>query len=96
MSTQDRKRPRTEIDTEASAKEATTRHPTLYFEDGNLLLKCHHTLFCVHRTLLSKHSTVFCDLIARNTVTLHGLACITTKDDADDMESLLKAFYDGM
>ncbi|KAF7972727.1 hypothetical protein HWV62_17192 [Athelia sp. TMB] len=96
MDTQDRKRPRTEIDAEEDIKQGLTQHPTLYFEDGNLLLRCHQTLFFVHRTLLAKHSVVFRDLITGNTATMNGMACLTTDDDTEDMESLLQMVYDGM
>lgn len=96
MDTRDRKRPRTEIDAEEDIKRQLTQHPTLYFEDGNLLLKCHQTLFRVHRTLLAKHSVVLRDEIMANTHTLDGVACLATDDDIEDMESLLKMLYDGM
>lgn len=96
MDTQDRKRPRTEIDAEEDIKRQLTRHPTLYFEDGNMLLQCHQTLFCVHRTLLAKHSIVLRDQITANTYSLDGMACLAIDDDIEDMESLLKMLYDGM
>lgn len=96
MESPDRKRPRTEIDAEAEIRLELTQHPTLYFEDGNLLLRCYQTLFCVHRTLLMKHSVVLREKIMANTETLDGMACLTTRDDIEDMESLLKMLYDGM
>jgi hypothetical protein len=94
----DRKRSRIELDTEASANAQLTNHQTLYFEDGNVIirLKVGSTLFCVHRTLLSKHSTVFRDLFAQNHETLRGYPSLTVDDDKDDMESLLNAIYDGL
>jgi hypothetical protein len=70
---------------EAAANAQLTTHPTLYFEDGNVIVKTRSTLFCVHRT----HSTVFCDLFAQNTQTLRGFPSRTVDDDRDDMESLL-------
>jgi len=92
----DRKRPRTELDTEAATNSQLTNHPNLYFEDGNVIVKTGNTLFCVHRTILSKHSTVFRDLFAQNTQTLRGFQSLTVDDGKDDMESLLNAIYDGM
>lgn len=92
----DRKRPRTELDAEAVANAQLTNHPSLYFEDGNVIMKTGNTLFCVHRTILSKHSIVFRDLFAQNTQAIRGLPSLTVDDGKEDMESLLNAVYDGM
>jgi len=91
----DRKRPR-KLDPEEAVNSQLTNHPNLYFEDGNVIMKAGNTLFCVHRTILSKHSTVFRDLFAQNTETLRGLPSFTLDDGKDDMESLLNTVYDGM
>jgi hypothetical protein len=92
-----RKRPRTELDAEAAAIAQLTNHPTLYFEDGNVIIRLKTaSAYCVHRTLLSKHSTVFRDLFAQNTQTLRGYPSLTVDDNADDMESLLNTIYDGL
>ena len=31
-------------------------HPSLYFDDGNTIFSCASTLFCVHPSVVSKHS----------------------------------------
>lgn len=89
----DRKRPRHEMDAEL-----LTNHPTLYFDDGNLILQCHKTLFCVHKSLLSKHSPVFRDILAPGTqlLELRGKMLLKLPDDRDDMEALLGTIYDGL
>jgi BTB/POZ domain len=89
----ERKRPRTEIDTEA-----LVNHPSLYFDDGNVILKCGKTLFRVHRSLLSKHSPVFAELLDtnRNKKTLRGCMLLKVEDDQDDIEAILRIIYDGL
>lgn len=89
----DRKRPRHEMDAEL-----LTNHPTLYFDDGNLILQCHKTLFCVHKSLLSKHSPVFRDILAPGPqlLELRGKTLLKLPDDRDDMEALLGTIYDGL
>lgn len=76
-------------------------HPTLYFEDGNVILRCGKTLFCVHRTLLAKHSEVFRGIFTaqpdgRPQELFRGCLFITLEDAPDDMESLLNTIYDGL
>jgi hypothetical protein len=92
----DRKHPHIELDAEATADAQLTNHPTLYFEDGNVILKTGCTLFRVHRTILSKHSAVFRDLLAQNTQTLCGFPSLIVDDDKDDMENLINTIYDGL
>ncbi|TFY76497.1 hypothetical protein EWM64_g7515, partial [Hericium alpestre] len=89
----DRKRPRSELDAELYVN-----HPSLYFDDGNVILQCAKTLFCVHRTLLAKHSPRFAEILnpARGANTLRGCRHLVLDDDADDMEALLKTIYDGL
>jgi len=79
-----------------------TDHPTLYFEDGNVILKCRWTLFCVHRTLLSKHSEVLQRIFtpagpeAKPQEFFRGCLLIALDDEADDIECLLNTIYDGL
>jgi hypothetical protein len=92
------KRPRTSDE----HRKVFTNHSTLYFEDGNVILKCHWTLFCVHRTLLSKHSEVFRGLFspadgdAKPQEFFRGCLIVALDDQPDDMETLLDVIYDGM
>lgn len=101
--TPDRKRPRTYSNPDEHRK-VFTNHPTLYFEDGNVILKCGWTLFCVHRSLLSKHSEVFRGLFTpaqagaevKPQEFFRGCLFIALDDNSNDMESLLDTIYDGL
>lgn len=95
-----RKRPRTDSNSDEQAK-VFTNHPSLYFEDGNVVLKCGWTLFCVHRTLLSKHSEVFRRMFtpvaeAKPQEFFRGCLLVALDDSADDMQNLLDIIYDGL
>jgi hypothetical protein len=101
----DRKRARTHPDDDTDNTEESKvfkDHETLYFEDGNVILKCGWTLFCVHRTLLSKHSETFRELFAppdageKPQEFFRGCLLITVDDNPADMESLLNVIYDGL
>jgi hypothetical protein len=91
----DRKRPRHEMD-----EDLFTDHPTLYHDDGNVILRCGKTLFCVHKSILAKHSPVFKRLFTNNASlnrqTMRGLDLLELPDDKDDMESFLNAVYGGL
>ncbi|THH27555.1 hypothetical protein EUX98_g6633, partial [Antrodiella citrinella] len=72
-------------------------HPTLYFEDGNTILSCSSTLFCVHRSILSKHSTVLKNLLdSLDKKSLRGCRHFIMKEGADDIEALLNVIYEGL
>lgn len=100
----DRKRPRTDAssyaDDDTDTKKVFTNHPDLYFEDGNVILRCERTLFCVHRSLISKHSEIFRDLFGSETKKpqefFRGCLFIPLDDDVNDMETLLNTIYDGL
>lgn len=44
--------------------ETLVRHPTLWLDDGNVVLVVENTGFRVHRGILSKHSDVFRDMFS--------------------------------
>ncbi len=71
-------------------------HPTLYIEDGNVILRTGGTLFCVHKSLLSKHSPVFRELFQRDAERFRGLAHYTMEETREDLEVLLNVIYDGL
>lgn len=105
MSSPDRKRPRAEYDLDATdaANGPQTdfeNHSTLYFDDGNIIIKCKRTLFRVHRSLLSRNSTVFQELFAqcdaRPQDVLRGCPVLSVDDDKDDMQDLLNCSYDAL
>lgn len=94
-----RKRPRLELDHEHDCN-APVDHPSLYFDDGNVILSCGNTLFCVHRSLLSKHSPVFKDLFEPQEDVkpemLRGWPHYPLKDSNEDVQALLEVIYDGL
>ncbi len=49
-------------DTDASSKPKP--HDTLWFEDGNIVLATDVHLYCVHRGILAKNSSVFKDMLS--------------------------------
>lgn len=71
-------------------------HPTLYFDDGNVILTTGRTLFCVHRSLLSKHSAVFRELFEQEHDRFRGLIQIPMEETPEDLEALLGVIYDGL
>lgn len=80
---------------------AFVNHPTLYFDDGNVILSCGSMLFCVHRSLLSKHSPVFRERFQApqkdiKPQILQGHLHICLNDTAEDIEALLNVIYDGL
>ncbi|KAF8235508.1 hypothetical protein L208DRAFT_1256765, partial [Tricholoma matsutake] len=94
----DRKRPRIDEPASSHSSPNFTNHPTLYFCDGNVILLCQKTYFRVHRTLLTRNSTVFREiLVQRERVgdQFRGCILLTLDDDVDDMENLLNRVYDG-
>ncbi|KAJ6622813.1 hypothetical protein B0H10DRAFT_2012934 [Mycena sp. CBHHK59/15] len=74
-------------------------HPTLYFDDGSVILQCSSTLFCVHRGLLQKHSSVFSEIFKdedRDGDMFRGKMLIALEDDEEkDIALLLENIYDG-
>lgn len=77
-----------------------TRHPDIYFEDGNvaILTGSHYSL--VHQGLLSRHSNVLKSLLetvsVQNDKSIEGCPMLQLQDSPDDMAHFLKALYDGM
>jgi len=72
-----------------------TRHPDLWYDDGSIVLNAETTLFRVHRTTLSAHSTVFSDMFSvpqpPDEEAIEGCRVIRLPDMASDMEFLLRA-----
>jgi hypothetical protein len=75
-----------------------TRHPELWFDDGSVVLKAETTLFRVHRTTLSTHSTVFSDMFGishppdKDDV-IEGYPMVHLPDLEEDVGYPLKALY---
>jgi len=76
------------------------RHPTLWFEDGNLILIAGNTMFCVHRSILSRNSTVFEDMFSLpqpdQTEPTDDLPVICISDHPSEVAEVLELLYNGM
>src|ERR1700733_603420 len=94
------KRARTEVDSNsADASIAnSTRHSEFWFDDGSVVLNVQTTLFRVHRSTLSMHSTVFSDMFSipqpPDQLAIEGCPVVHLHDSAEDFACLLKALYD--
>jgi hypothetical protein len=78
------------------------RHTSLYFFDGNIAVMASNnfgeqTVFRVHQSILSHYSTVFADMLAlppvREAETYDDVPLVCLPDNAEEIESLLKAIY---
>ncbi|RPD60613.1 hypothetical protein L226DRAFT_461305, partial [Lentinus tigrinus ALCF2SS1-7] len=95
LSENPRKRVKLEVEEEPDVKPFQD-HPTLYIDDGNVILQTGCTLFCVHKSLLSKHSSVFRELFQQENARMRGLAHYTMEETREDLEVLLNVIYDGL
>ncbi|ETW77390.1 hypothetical protein HETIRDRAFT_105471 [Heterobasidion irregulare TC 32-1] len=75
--------------------EPLVNHPTRYYKDGNFIFQCGQTLFCVHRTVVTKVSTVFKEMLALDRIheTIRGCTLLKIDDNESDMVSFLNALY---
>jgi hypothetical protein len=71
-----------------------------WFEDGNIVLQAEETLFRVHQSVLSRHSSIFKDTFAmpqppsqENKYT-EGCPVLPLSDTAEDINNLLSLLYD--
>ena len=80
-----------------------TRHESLYFHDGNVVLRSMEdaqgsTLFRVHQSVLEHHSKVFKDMFSLPTVpglneVYDGAPLVAMTDQAEALEILLGIIY---
>ena len=84
-------------DIEHSEEQTTTRHDTLYFEDGNVEIVCGDTVFRVHSTIISLSSSELRDILSPsallNASRPEGCPRIVFKDSAEDFGVLLRMIY---
>ncbi len=88
--------PRKRVKLEEPDEKPFQNHPTLYIPDGSVILRTGGTLFCVHKSLLSKHSPVFKELFQQDNERFRGLPYYTTEETREDLEVLLNVLYDGL
>jgi len=89
----------TELGEEVEHREgqATTRHDTFYFEDGNVEIVCRGTTFRVHSAIISFASSKLRDILSPPTLLgapmPEGIPRIFISDSAEDFAVLLKMIY---
>ncbi|TFY70019.1 hypothetical protein EVG20_g2908 [Dentipellis fragilis] len=75
------------------------QHPTLWYEDGNVVISAGKTMFLVHRSLLSRQSDVLAGLMlsavqSHGSSPVEGCPLVTLDNSADDIAVVLTAIYD--
>ncbi|TFK81170.1 hypothetical protein K466DRAFT_443760, partial [Polyporus arcularius HHB13444] len=75
--------------------------PTLWLEDGSIVIVAQTTAFRVHSSILARHSETFSSLFtlpqpADGAETFDGFLVIRVPDSAYDFRQLLLALYDGL
>lgn len=85
------------------------RHSTLWYEDGNVVLSTNSYLYRVHKSILSRQSTMFKDMfqvsgdaegdskggVGLKPVEYEGVPLVALSDDSDeDVFSFLSTLYD--
>ena len=84
-------------DTEPTEEQATTRHDTFYFGDGNVEIVCGGTVFRVHSTTISFSSSKLRDLLSPsallNAPMPEGCPRVVFDDSAEDFVVLLKMIH---
>ena len=75
----------------------TTPHDTFYLEDGNVEVLCGNTLFRVHASIVSFHSPVLSQMLAKANLAAaespNGCPRISSSDPVADFTTLLKIIY---
>ena len=84
------------------------RVPSLWFEDGNVIIVAQASGFRVHKGVLSRHSAAFVKLLDDSSdsqaltdyldiviYTDNGIAVVHVSDSPHDIGHLLRIFYDG-
>ncbi|KAI0720107.1 hypothetical protein C8T65DRAFT_802210 [Cerioporus squamosus] len=77
------------------------KDPTLWLEDGSIVIIAQTTAFCVHRSILARHSEAFSSLFTLpqpvdGAETFEGYPVVRVPDSSNDFRHLLLALYDGL
>ncbi|KAH9931543.1 uncharacterized protein B0H18DRAFT_989874 [Fomitopsis serialis] len=97
-----RKRPRPDDLDGNTDESAVVEHPSLYYDDGNVILSCENMLFRAHRSVLSKNSPVLREMLETNGEedrkpdVLRGCLHIALDHTKEDVETLLKIVYNDL
>ncbi|KAL1671526.1 hypothetical protein EV122DRAFT_226410 [Schizophyllum commune] len=69
----------------------------LWFDDGNLVIAAGSHLFRVHRSIMSMHSAVFCDMLScppsQSQDMYEGVPLLELLDDGEEVKYFLTALY---
>jgi len=76
------------------------QHDDMWLSDGSVVLAAEDTLFKVHKSQLARHSVAFRDMFALSSPAragerVDGCDVVRLHDSWQDVESLLRALYDG-
>lgn len=78
------------------------KRSNLWFSDGNIVLQAEDTQFCVHRSVLSKYSSVFRDMFSLPQSSadmvdeqVDGIPVVILHDMANDVERMIANMYGG-
>ena len=92
----------TSTSTSSSTKEESNSiqlHPEMSFEDGSIAIIAGNTAFKVHRSVLSRKSALFKDLLSlpqpETEEKFEGLPVVRLLDPPEDITTLLDAIYNG-
>ncbi|KZV65197.1 hypothetical protein PENSPDRAFT_690124 [Peniophora sp. CONT] len=83
-------------DGETQSSDNITRHEKLWFDDGNIVLRCSQTDFRVHRSLLALHSEVLRDMFVVASPGEHAeddVPVVSLSDDPVKIARFLSFFY---
>ena len=75
----------------------------LWLDDGNIVIVAQNTAFRVHKSLLMRHSEVFCNLLTIPQPTnpgdaemIEGYPVVRVTDTSSDFRELLRVLYGGV
>ena len=84
---------------ESSSSTQIQQHAEMSFEDGNIVIIAANTAFKVHRSVMSRKSALFKDLLSLpqpdTEEKFEGLPVVRLLDPPDDIRMLLDAIYNG-
>ena len=74
----------------------------IWFDDGSVVIQAEQTQFRVHRSMLSRHSSVFRDMFSvpqppgDQEPVIEGCSIVHVSDSCQDWDNLLTLMYDSL
>ncbi|KAI0342980.1 hypothetical protein BDW22DRAFT_1356532 [Trametopsis cervina] len=85
--------------TDSTQIQTPTRHPTLFFDDGNLMVVAENTMYQVHRSVLARKSALFKDLLSLpqpdTEEKVEGLPVVRLLESSTNASMLIDTIYNG-